>query len=62
MGLLENPSDVEWYWLGYYAAALANPGKDTIPVLLEHRLKWGWDDEGRGAGRGELRSCDARVV
>jgi hypothetical protein len=33
--LLQNPSENELNWLGYYAATLANPGKDSIPVLLE---------------------------
>jgi len=33
-GLLENPTDAEWYWLGYYAAVLAEPDKDAIPILL----------------------------
>jgi len=31
-GLIEDPTNVEWYWLGYYAAVLAEPGKDAIPV------------------------------
>jgi len=34
--LLQNPSENELNWLGYYAATLANPGKDSIPVLLEN--------------------------
>ena len=33
-GLLENPTNAEWYWLGYYAAVLAKPGKASVPVLL----------------------------
>ena len=33
--LLQNPSEGE-YWTTCYAATLTNPGKDVIPILLEH--------------------------
>ncbi|MHC4995615.1 MAG: HEAT repeat domain-containing protein [Planctomycetota bacterium] len=33
-GLLQVPPESDWYWLGYYAAALADPGDDIVPILL----------------------------
>ena len=33
-GLIEDPTNVEWYWLGYYAAVSAGPDIDAVPILL----------------------------
>ncbi|MEM7390791.1 MAG: HEAT repeat domain-containing protein [Verrucomicrobiota bacterium] len=37
-GLLENPVQDE-YWLSYYVAVLAEPGKEMVPLLLEAMKK-----------------------
>jgi hypothetical protein len=34
LNLLQVPPESDWYWLGYYAATLAEPGNDAIPILL----------------------------